>query len=183
MITGVSPQLLGLLIGSGFGTAFVLANAGDPLPEGAGIAMRILAVVCLLAVVVVGFRGDRRGATGREGAGRGDGRPGWFGPRFGLVVVAEFALIFGGIAVLRALDAPQEINVAWIALIVGLHFVVLARVWKRGAIAVPGVVLSGLGAAGMIMAAASSVDWIPFVSGALSGVTLLAGSLYGAARR
>ncbi|GGQ40224.1 hypothetical protein BKA00_007215 [Actinomadura coerulea] len=174
----MSPQLLGLLIGSGFGTAFVLANAGEPLPEGAGVAMRILAVVCLAAVVVVGFRGDRRGGTGR-----GDARPGWFGPRFGLVVVAEFALIFGGIAVLRALDAPQEINVAWIALIVGLHFVVLARVWKRGAIAVPGIVLSGLGAAGMIMAAGSSVEWIPFVSGALSGVTLLAGSLYGAARR
>ncbi|MEV0662721.1 hypothetical protein ACIBI3_22275 [Actinomadura luteofluorescens] len=174
----MSPQLLGLLVGSGFGTAFVLANVGEPLPEGAGIAMRVLAVACLLAVVVIGFRGDRRGGTGR-----GDARPGWFGPRFGLVVVAEFALIFGGIAVLRALDAPQEINVAWIALIVGLHFVVLARVWKRGAIAVPGGVLSGLGAAGMIMAAGSSVEWIPFVSGALSGVTLLAGSLYGAARR
>ncbi|MES9538204.1 hypothetical protein [Actinomadura sp. NPDC000600] len=174
----MSPQLLGLLIGSGFGTAFVLANAGDPLPEPAGIAVRILAVLCLLAVVVTGFRGDRRGGTGR-----GDARPGWFGPRFGLVVAAEFALIFGGIAALRALDAPQEINVAWIALIVGLHFVVLARVWKRGSIAVPGVVLTGLGAAGMIMAAVSSVEWIPFVSGVLSGITLLAGSLYGAIRR
>ncbi|WP_338740563.1 hypothetical protein [Actinomadura luteofluorescens] len=179
----MSPQLLGLLVGSGFGTAFVLANAGEPLPGAVGIALRVLAVLCLAAVVVVGFRGDRRGGTERGGTGRGDARPAWFGPRFGLVVVAEFALIFGGIAALRALDAPQEVNVAWIALIVGLHFVVLARVWKRGAIAVPGVVLSGLGAAGMIMAAASSVEWIPFVSGALSGVTLLAGSLYGAARR
>ncbi|NDU71576.1 hypothetical protein GWI34_02900 [Actinomadura sp. DSM 109109] len=174
----MSPQLLGLLIGSGFGTAFVLANAGEPLPAPAGIALRILAVLCLVAVVVTGFRGDRRGGTGR-----GEARPGWFGPRFGLVVVAEFALIFGGIAVLRALDAPEEINVAWIALVVGLHFVVLAPVWKRAAIAVPGVVLTGLGAAGMVMAAVSSVEWIPFVSGALSGVTLLAGSLYGAVRR
>lgn len=174
----MSPQLIGLLVGSSFGTAFVLANAGEPLPAAVGIPMRILAVLCLIAVVVAGFRGDRR-----EGTGRGDARPGWFGPRFGLVVVAEFALIFGGIAGLRALDAPQEINVAWIALIVGLHFVVLARVWKRGAIAVPGVVLSGLGAAGMIMAAVSSVEWIPFVSGVLSGFTLLAGSLYGAVRR
>ena len=174
----MSPQLLGLLVGASFGTAFVLANSGEPLPGAAGIAMRVLAVLCLIAVLLIGFRGNRR-----EGTGRGDARPGWFGPRFGLVVLAEFALIFGGIAGLRALDAPQEINVAWIALIVGLHFVVLARVWKRGAIAVPGVVLTGLGAAGMIMAAVSSAEWIPFVSGALSGVTLLAGSLYGAARR
>jgi hypothetical protein len=178
MITEMSPQSLGLLVGSGFGTAFVLANAGEPLPGAAGIVVRVLAVLSLIAVVVVGFRTDRRGGAGPEG-----GRPGWFGPKFGLVVVAEFALIFGGIALLRALGAPEEINVAWIALIVGLHFVALAPVWKRRAIAVPGVLLSGLGGAGMIMAAGSAVQWIPFVSGVLSGVVLLTGSLYGAARR
>ncbi|MFB4319221.1 hypothetical protein [Actinomadura sp. 21ATH] len=174
----MSPQLLGLLVGSGFGTAFVLANAGEPLPGPAGIALRVLAVLCLGAVVVTGFRTDRRGEDHRGAA-----RPGWFGPRFGLVVVAEFALIFGGIAVLRALDAPQQVNVAWIALVVGLHFVALAPIWKRRAIAVPGVLLTGLGAAGMVMAAVSAAEWIPFVSGVLSGAVLLGGSLYGAARR
>ncbi|MEW2360159.1 hypothetical protein [Spirillospora sp. NPDC029432] len=173
----MSPQLLGLLVGSGFGTAFVLANAGAPLPGPVGVALRVLALLCLAAVVVTGFRTDRRGGEPRGGA-----RPGWFGPKFGLVVVAEFALIFGGIAVLRALDAPQEVNVAWIALIVGLHFVALAPVWKRRAIAVPGVLLAVLGAAGMAMAAAPAVEWIPFVSGVLSGAVLLGGSLYGAAR-
>ncbi|MBE1532408.1 hypothetical protein [Actinomadura algeriensis] len=173
----MSPQLLGLLIGSGFGTAFVLANAGDPVPGPLGIALRIAAVLCLIAVIMTGFRTDRREPPAdRE-------RPAWFGPKFGLVVVAEFALIFGGIAVLRALDAPTECNVAWIALIVGLHFVVLAPIWKRAAIAVPGALLTALGAAGMIMAAMSQTGWIPFVSGVLSGVVLLAGSLYGAARR
>ncbi|MFI0356010.1 hypothetical protein [Actinomadura sp. 9N407] len=168
------PQLLGLLIGAGFGTAFVLANAGEPLPGAAGIVLRVAAVLCLAAVVVFGFRNGERD---------GGGRPGWFGPKFGLVVVAEFALIFGGISVLRALDAPQEVNVAWIALIVGLHFVVLAPIWKEPVIAVPGVLLTGLGVAGMVMAAMSAVDWIPFVSGVLSGAVLLAGCLVGVTRR
>ncbi|GGU94983.1 hypothetical protein GCM10010182_09060 [Actinomadura cremea] len=154
-----------------------MANSGDPVPGPAGIALRVAAALCLVAVVVTGFRTDPRG--GPEPAER----PSWFGPKFGLVVIAEFALIFGGIAVLRALDAPQECNVAWIALIVGLHFVALAPIWKRTAIAVPGVLLTALGAAGMVMAAMSRVDWIPFVSGTLSGVVLLAGSLYGATRR
>ncbi|OLT29894.1 hypothetical protein BJF79_10230 [Actinomadura sp. CNU-125] len=178
----MSPQLLGLLVGSGFGTAFVLANAGEPVPGPLGIALRVAAILCLVAVIVTGFRTDRRGDP--DGAAPADReRPAWFGPKFGLVVVAEFALIFGGIAVLRALDAPEECNVAWIALIVGLHFVALAPIWKRAAIAVPGAALTVLGVAGMVMAAMSRTDWIPFVSGTLSGVVLLAGSLYGAARR
>ncbi|RSN46508.1 MULTISPECIES: hypothetical protein [Actinomadura] len=173
----MSPQLLGLFVGSSFGTAFVLANAGAPVPGPLGIALRVAAVLCLIAVVVTGFRTDRR----REAPA--DPPPAWFGPKFGLVVLAEFALIFGGIAVLRALDAPDQCNVAWIALIVGLHFVVLAPIWKRTAIAVPGALLTALGVAGMVMAALSHVDWIPFVSGVLSGAVLLGGSLYGAARR
>lgn len=170
----MSPQSLGLLIGAAFGTTFVLANAGEPLPATAGIALRTAAILCLAAVVVAAFRTNRPGNR--------EGRPGWFGPKFGLVVTAEFALIFGGIALLRAWDAPQECNVAWIALIVGLHFIALAPVWKEPAIAVPGVLLTGLGTTGLVMAAMSQVDWVPFVSGALSGAVLLGGSLYGATR-
>ncbi|QFG23134.1 hypothetical protein [Actinomadura sp. WMMB 499] len=173
----MSPQVLGLQIGAGFGTAFVLANSGEPVPGAAGIALRVAAILCLIAVIVTGFRANRRAEPAPAE------RPGWFGPKFALIAITEFALIFGGIAVLRALDVPQECNVAWIALVVGLHFVALAPVWKRAAIAVPGVLLTALGATGMVMAALSHLDWIPFVSGTLSGVVLLGGCLYGAARR
>ncbi|XVQ88595.1 hypothetical protein ACQP2K_14610 [Microbispora siamensis] len=46
----------------------------------------------------------------------------------------------------------------------------------------PGVVLTVLGVAGLVMTATSAVAWAPLVSGVLSGVTLLAGCL-AAARR
>jgi hypothetical protein len=42
---------------------------------------------------------------------------------------------------------------------------------------IPGVLLTGYGVVGLIMATTSAVAWVPVVSGVLSGVTLLAGSL------
>ncbi|MFC4060060.1 hypothetical protein ACFOWE_17275 [Planomonospora corallina] len=95
-----------------------------------------------------------------------------------LVIVAiEVVLLFGGIAALRVLERPEETNVAWIALIVGVHFVALGPVWKNRSIMLPGAVLTVLGLAGLAMTFTSALPWVPFVSGVLSGATLLAGCL------
>ncbi|WP_406314501.1 hypothetical protein OHA77_39585 [Streptosporangium sp. NBC_01639] len=129
----------------------------------------MVAVLGLCGAIVIGRRG--RATQTQPAAGRGTRK--MFGRGYWLVVVAEVVLLFGGIAVLRAWDLPEQTNVAWIAVVVGVHFIVLAPIWKQISILVPGVILTLLGVAGLVMAETSAVAWVPIVSGVLSGVTLL----------
>jgi hypothetical protein len=89
------------------------------------------------------------------------------------------ALLGVGIGLLRAFGTPQPTDVAWIALIVGLHFVAFRYlgVWEGG-IARTGGLLIALGLAGFGLVAASAPGWTSFVSGVLSGFVLLAGSFW-----
>ncbi|WP_290060661.1 hypothetical protein [Amycolatopsis solani] len=165
-------QFLGALIGAAFGTVFVLVNSGSPLPAAIGWVLRALAVLALVAVVVLGFRAGGRPTL--------DGRP-VFGPSYRVIVIGEVVLLVAGFFVLNLLEAPVEANVAWIATVVGLHFVALASAWKTRSILVVGVVLTVLGVVGLALLGGAPA-WVPFVSGVLSGVTLLGGSLYGVRR-
>jgi hypothetical protein len=85
-------------------------------------------------------------------------------------------LLVAGLEVLRLASAPTQANVAWIALVVGLHFVGFAFVWKDSSIAVSGTVLFLLGVAGLALTATAAREWVPLVSGVCSGFSLLAGS-------
>ncbi|OPG13012.1 hypothetical protein [Microbispora sp. GKU 823] len=177
-------RMTGLLIGAVFGAVFVFANSHPPLGHALALVLRIAAAVALTGVVAMWFLAvGRARSTGAEPGIGGGGESGkMFGLGFAVVVVIEAVALFGGIAVLRALDRPEESNVAWIALVVGVHFVALGPIWRDRTIMVPGVVLTVLGVAGLVMTATSAVAWVPLVSGVLSGLTLLAGCL-AAARR
>ncbi|WP_086826236.1 hypothetical protein [Allokutzneria sp. NRRL B-24872] len=160
-------QAIGTLIGATGGTAFVLVNAGAPLSDTLTTVARVLGVALLVAVLAVTFRQREKPATASGGFTKGY----WF------VVLAEVVALFGGFQVLRALDAPPQANVAWVAVVVGLHFVAFVLVWRTWTIAVPGVILAVLGGIGLAMAWTSAVAWVPVVSGVLSGLTLLLSSL------
>lgn len=166
-------QFLGALIGAAFGAVFVLVNSGDPVPAALGWGLRALAVLALAAVLFLGLRAGGRPTL--------DGRP-MFGPSYRIVVIGEVVLLIAGFFVLSLLDAPVQANVAWIATVVGLHFVALASAWKTRSILVVGVVLTVLGVVGLGLLGSPALPWVPFVSGVLSGVTLLGGSLYGVRR-
>lgn len=168
-------RMTGLLIGAVFGAIFVFVNAHAPLGATAGIALRVLAGIALAAVIGLWFRAARPGAP----APPSEDVPAapFFGVGYRWVVAGEVVLLFGGMWLMRAVGVPEQVNVAWIAFVVGVHFVALAPVWRQRSILVPGVTLTVLGVAGFIMAAASALTWIPFVSGVVSGVVLLAGSL------
>jgi hypothetical protein len=156
---------------------FVLINAHEPLNASLGLALRILAVVALGAVIVLAVVANARFREPR------DERSDATNPRrFWLIVTVEVVLLAAGIAVLRTLGAPEEANVAWIALVVGVHLVAFLTVWQEPSIVMPGVILAVLGVVGLAMVATSAVEWTPFVSGVLSGVTLLGFSLAYAAR-
>ncbi|MEV0704547.1 hypothetical protein AB0I53_42435 [Saccharopolyspora sp. NPDC050389] len=168
---------LGALIGAAFGAVFVFVNTSDPLPGPVVLVLKVLAAVALAAIVVLAVLANKspRAADARPAGGM-------FGKRYGLVVAAEAVLLVGGVAVLRMLGAPDQANVAWIAFVVGVHFLALAGVWRQSSIAVPGVLLTVFGIAGLAMAGFGALAWVPLVSGTLSGITLLAGSLTATAR-
>lgn len=162
----------GVLIGAAFGAVFVVANSGAPVPAGAGGAIKGAGVVAVLAVLWAQAR-TRRASTGEVVAHR----PG-FGRAFWLVVAGEVVIGAAGLVGLRLAGAPQQVNVAWIAVVVGAHFVALAVVWRDIGISTVGAVMAMAGLAGLAMAAAGTADvWIPTISGVVSGFALLTGSL------
>ncbi|GAA3101903.1 hypothetical protein GCM10017600_32840 [Streptosporangium carneum] len=95
-----------------------------------------------------------------------------------MIVVLEAVALFGGIQVLRLLGWAPQAGVAWTALVVGVHFVALWPVWREVSILIPGIGLVALGLAGLVMVWTQAVEWVPFVSGVLSGLVLLAGSVF-----
>ena len=167
-------QRLGSFIGGVFGLIYVEVNAGA-LAAPAATAVRIGGAVVfagLLALLAV-----RRGSAAPATAAARGG----FGPRYWLVVAAEVAAIAAGSALLNGpFDRPRAV-VAWVSVVVGVHFAVLAAVWRvslfrwlGAAIALAGV--AGLAAAGL--GASSAV--IATVGGVLPGALLLAAGYRGA---
>ncbi|WP_220499488.1 hypothetical protein [Microbispora sp. H10949] len=164
-------RMTGLLVGAVFGAVFVIVNAHDPLHPVAGTLLKAAACLGAAGVVAMWFVSVRRNRPA-EGPRRN-----MFGRGYAIVVAAEAILLFGGIRVLASWGRPAETNVAWVALVVGLHFIVLAPIWKEWGIAAPGTLLTVLGVAGLVLASTAAVGWVPFVSGVLSGVVLLSGSV------
>lgn len=161
----------GLLVGAVFGAVFVIVNAQSPLNT---VTVNLLrAAACLAAASVIGmwFVSARREPST---AGR---QRNMFSRGYLIVVAAEAILLFGGLRMLAALGRPEQANVGWVALVVGVHFIALAPIWKDWSIAVPGVVLTLLGAVGLVLASTDAVAWVSFVSGVLSGVVLLTGAV------
>ncbi len=167
-------QRLGSFIGVAFGLIYVEVNAGV-LAAPAATAVRIAGAVAfagLLALLAV-----RRGSAAPATAAARGG----FGPRYWLVVAAEVAAIAAGSALLNGpFDQPRAV-VAWVSVVVGVHFAALAAAWRvslfrwlGAAIALAGV--AGLAAAGF--GASSAV--IATVGGVLPGALLLAAGYRGA---
>lgn len=152
---------------------FVLINAHEPLDAAVGLALRIVAVIALAVLIVLAI------LASRHPHGRFDQANQFYNARwFWLIVAVEVVLLAAGIAVLRVLDARDEANVAWIALVVGVHLVAFLAVWRERSIVVAGVILAALGIAGLAMAGTSAVEWTPLVSGVFSGETLLGFSIW-----
>lgn len=166
-------RLTGAVIGGAFGLVFAVANARTPLGATVATLFRILAVGAFITLVLA-----RRHALRHRRGGRSAPATRLFGRRYWLIVAGEVGLLIAGYVALSASGAPDQAGVAWIALIVGLHFVAfrVAGVWEGGTVlsASPLVIL---GAAGLAMVAAGAATWVPLVSGVLSGFTLLTGSL------
>jgi hypothetical protein len=168
----MTPERLGSLIGAVFGLVFVLVNAG-PLPTGAGIVVRALGILLFLLVLVIVGRARRRPASPRQAGGG-------FGVGYWLVVAAEVIAIVVGVRLLGGpLDTPDA-GVAWVAFVVGVHFVALAIVWAQPLFHWLGGSLSACGAVGLILAFADAPQAaVATVGGVLPGALLLTFALWG----
>lgn len=178
-------RFAGFFVGSVFGLAFVLVNSGPPLPPTVSFTLRSLAVVVAVAIVALAVLAMRKGSRGNPeetqiSTGDSGEQPATprFGAFFGVVTLIEFALIIGGAITIGNLPAvPDQAGVAWVALIVGLHFFPLAWAWRQREILVLAGYTTALGATGLVMALSGRPDWVPLVSGVVTGAGMLLGSL------
>lgn len=157
----------GLLVGVVFGTVFIQANSGG-LPGSWPLVVRIagavVAAVLLAGVIWVARRGS---VEGEVPAG------GFLGRRYWNIVGLEALALFGGLIVINRVFGQPELAVPWIALVVGVHFIVLARAWRIGLYHWLGVAQTVLGLAGFVLAVAgAALSTVNLVAGVLSGVAL-----------
>lgn len=158
----------GHVIGASSGLVFVLVNSAPLLS-----ALRI--VICIAAVamfffIVAGFVTTRR-ATPR---GEAQDTAVSFTGRYWAIVGVEAVLLFGGLAIMRLIE-PAAI-LGWIALVVGVHFFPLSRLWTlgRAQITTIAIAMTALGVAGLILAFTThNADAVELLSGVGSGIVLL----------
>jgi len=161
------------LIGAVFGLVYVLVNAGK-LPDVPATVLRIAAILAFVAVYLA-IRKVPADEDDDEPAGPG------FGRRYWLIVIAEIAAIFIGLAVIAGPVHHEQASVAWISLVVGLHFFALARLWEQPAFHVLGGLLTGCGLVGLVLALAGAGDAVvASVGGIIPGVVLLGAGWLGA---
>lgn len=160
---------IGALVGESFGLVYVLVNAGA-LGAPVGPVLQVAGVLAFVALLVPAFR--------RRGEGPGE-RP-RFDRFYWLVVLAEVAAIVLGSQVLNALGLPP---LPWVTIVVGLHLLPLARMWKAPILGWAGAVLALLGVAGLVAAVAGgSAAVVALLAGVLPGVFMLGGLLWSALR-
>jgi len=172
----ITHTYIGHVIGASFGLVFVLVNSA-PLVSAVRVVVCTLAVVTFF-VVVAGFVTTLR-TTGRE-----DNRTvvGFTG-RYWIIVGVEAVLLFGGLAIVRLIEPAAALG--WIALVVGVHFFPLSRLWATGRsqLTAIAIAMTLLGVAGLSLALAThSADAVGLLSGVGSGVVLLLAGLVAAVR-
>jgi len=172
-----APTYVGHVVGASFGLVFVIVNS-SPM----GTALR--GIVCALAgaafaVVLAAFVRT----VGAERRSEARGRPVGFDRRYWLIVAVEVVALFGGLAVLTRIEPAAALG--WIALVVGVHFIPLSRLWPEGRrqILAIGVAMTVLGLAGLVLAfTTQDQPLVALVSGVGSGTVLLGTALTSALR-
>lgn len=95
--------------------------------------------------------------------------------RYWTIVGLEAIALLGGLAVINSVSHRPTFAVPWIALVVGVHFFGLVRLWRVRSFGPLGVALVGLGLAGFLLAGfGAATTTVDLVSGVGSGIALYA---------
>ncbi|MDO5500294.1 MAG: hypothetical protein Q4F67_11525 [Propionibacteriaceae bacterium] len=165
-------RMIGALISGIFGAVFVIVNSAA-LPAVARIILSMAAVAVPTIVLIQLVRSRSQG----EAVGMAPNHGRWLWPTTAVEVVA----IVGGLVLLNRFTSIGWAGVAWVALVVGLHFIPFAVNLKMPTFWVLTVALSLLGVAGLILAIqGASPGLVGLVAGVLSGIALLAAAIHSA---
>lgn len=163
---------VGSMIALVFGLVFVVVNSSG-LPTAWSLGTRLVAVLAAIVLAAGSVRRLRRSAEPKGPAS--SGAPMAFGRRYWLIVAGEVVALVGGLVVINGVLAAGRFGVAWVAVVVGVHFLGLATVWWPKGFTVLGVVIILLGVAGFgVGALGGSATAIGAVSGIASGAALFA---------
>ena len=162
----MSGAKLGSMIGAVGGLVFVVANAGA-LPGPWPLVLWVAGVLAFVGVtaLVVRARLIGRGVEPTRPQMRA----------FGYTVLAEFlAIPLGSQVLVRALDLPTA-TLPWVATVIGVHFLVFARVFGEPVFTWLGLGVTLCGVVGIVLAARDAPQSaISLVGGILPGIILLA---------
>jgi hypothetical protein len=163
---------LGSIIGAVFGIVYIEVNASS-LPVTLMLILRILgAAVFLLVLISMWLEGPQPSMAHEE-------PPVGLDARFWLIVALEAAGIVAGSAVLRAVGLGSA-TVAWVSVVVGIHFLALAAVWRVSVFRPLGTAIALCGASAIAAATVGAgAAWVGILGGVLPGGLLL----YAATRR
>lgn len=162
----LARPLFGSMIGVVFGVVFFVANAG-PFGTPGALIVRVAGIAIGIALLIRIIQLRKRVTVTPDALGFGRGY--WF------VVLGEVVLLFAGVLLInRVLDHP-EAAVAWVAVVVGVHFIVLARIWREALFTALGAVMTALGVIGIVLAITTdSAVAVAAVAGLGSGLALFA---------
>ncbi len=161
----MSGAKIGSLIGCAGGLVFFLVNAGGQPGSRPGVlravGVALFFVACL--VLTLPARAIGRGAEPSRGQI----------PAYGWTVLAEVALISTGSRVLAGpLEQPGP-SLPWVAIVLGLHFVVFRVIFAERVFAWLGGVMLAAGVVAMVMAlAGADTPRVALVAGILPGLLM-----------
>jgi hypothetical protein len=160
--------VIGSIVAIGFGLGFIAGNSGslhDPWP----LIVRVAGGLAAAALLVATFRA--RASAGPPTPAESVTR--FVGRGYAIVVAAEAAALFGGLAVINGVLHRTDVSVAWVALVVGVHFYGLGYVWRMPMYHGLATGMTALALAGFVIyAAGGPKPAIDVVSGVGSGVAL-----------
>lgn len=164
---------IGSLIATAFGLAFIEVNSGGR-PGSWPLGIRIAGAVVGIGLFISVFRARQLTRAADPSAAAPSGEyAGFADRRYWRIVGLEALALFGGLAIINLVFGRPVFAVPWIALVVGVHFFGLARLWRVGSFDVLGVVMAVLGVAGFVLGGlGAGLGVVGLASGVGSGVAL-----------
>lgn len=162
----MSGAKVGSLLGAVGGLVFIVSNAGE-LQGAWPLVLRLFGIGTFVLVVSLVLRADVIGSGVAPTRAQMRG--------YGLTVLAEvLAIVVGSRVLVGGFDLP-EATLPWVATVVGVHFVVFARIFKESIFTVLGIPMTACGLVGVAMAVAD-VGRLPIavVGGIAPGLIMLA---------
>lgn len=182
-------RLIGSTVSVSFGLVFLMLSSSR-LPEVVALAVRAVGILAVVGFVAAAWTqrhtifGGRPATAGHStSAARGPAADRPFGGHYWTIVAIEVVALFGGLQILARVFGLGDAGVAWVAIVVGAHFLPMAAVTGERFFTVIAATMTPAGIIGLILAfAGAPLVAVDVVAGLVSGTVLLAAGWWGMTR-